>query len=94
MDGNLRALKRYEDEMDSHYAFIEAQKAIDESALVEAESGECKHGSLAWYYGDEFAELVDRIKAHQAAGNSGPSWDWQPDDEEWTIVHGLPQGAE
>jgi hypothetical protein len=83
MDGNLRSLNRYLDELDRVEGYADACREI-EDAILEA-TPDSKIGN---YYGEELAEWQERIGEYRNNGGRRHMMDWDHDEELWQIVHG------
>ncbi|MCK5495924.1 MAG: hypothetical protein KAI80_05900 [Hyphomicrobiaceae bacterium] len=83
MDGNLRALDRYLDELDRAAGYESACREIEDAILEAAPDSKIGH-----YYGEELAEWQERIGEYRSNGGRGHMMDWEHDEELWQIVHG------
>ncbi len=83
MDGNLRALNRYLDELHRVEGYADACREI-EDAILEA-TPDSKIGN---YYGEELAEWQERIGEYRKNGGRSHMMNFEPIEELWQIVHG------
>ncbi len=83
MDGNLRSLNRYLDELDRVEGYADACREI-EDAILEA----TPDSKIGKYYGEELAEWQGRIAEYRNNGGRSHMMNFEPIEELWQIVHG------